>query len=349
MLCIRTVDRYLSCESKSKGIAKTIADASGDIILNRDLSGLPSLIDQFVEIQGISYIYITDETGEFLAHTFVPGVPEEIRTGYTGSTETVERRLPGIGDFAEVSSPILAGISGNMHVGMDMDLLSLRIQGVIGQQVCLITSIFGGGVFFAIWLRGLVAKPITQLLSAVRLAGGRADGDDRSEKLLGRDDEVGHLARLFLYFSHAKDPSGVERATGARPDPDMSGALSRGARLERFDGSMWSSSYARFCVQPACVLTWLRSWVTCRAKLGRLIERAGPLGLATRRSVTPARALGRDQSVASSSPSLRASTFARLGKSTIISVNSPTAVSTRISPPCSRTISFDRAKPSPVP
>ena len=99
VLCIRTVDSYLSreYEANSKGIAKTIADASVDIILNRDLSVLQSLIDQFVEIQGISYIYITDETGEFLAHTFVPGVPEEIRTGYTGSTETVERRLRGLG------------------------------------------------------------------------------------------------------------------------------------------------------------------------------------------------------------------------------------------------------------
>lgn len=155
------------------------------------------------------------------------GIPEEIRTGNTGSTETVERRLPGIGDFVEVSSPILAGISGNVHVGMDMGLLSLRIQGAIGQQVYLITSIFVGGIFVAIWLMGLAAKPIAQLLSyAVRLAGGQADGDDRRETLLARDDEVGHLARLFLYFSEAKDPNRIERATAARPDPDMSGALS---------------------------------------------------------------------------------------------------------------------------
>ena len=77
MLCIYTVDTQLSeeYESNAKGIAKTIADASVDIILNRDLSALQSLIDQFVEIQGISYIYITNDTGEYLAHTFVPGIP----------------------------------------------------------------------------------------------------------------------------------------------------------------------------------------------------------------------------------------------------------------------------------
>lgn len=228
VLCINTVDSYLSreYETNSKGIAKTIADASVDIILNRDLSVLQSLIDQFIEIQGISYIYITDESGEFLAHTFVPGIPEQIRTGYTGSNETVERRLPGMGDFVEVSSPILAGISGNVHVGMDMGLISLKIQGAIGQQVYLITSIFVGGVFAAIWLMGLSARPIADLLAyAVRLAGGRAEGDDAGRTLLARDDEVGHLARLFLYFSEAKDPNKVDRSTGIQPSHDMPGAL----------------------------------------------------------------------------------------------------------------------------
>ena len=39
---------------------------------------LQSLIDQFKEIQGIKYIYIVNEEGEILAHTFVPGIPKEI-------------------------------------------------------------------------------------------------------------------------------------------------------------------------------------------------------------------------------------------------------------------------------
>ena len=144
ILCIYTVDIHLSkeYESNSKGIAKTIADASVDIILNRDLSALQSLIDQFVEIQGISYIYITSESSEFLAHTFVPGIPEEIRNSDSFSTATIERSLPGMGDFVEVSSPILTGVAGSVHIGMDMGLIVLKIQRAIGQQVYL-TSLSG--------------------------------------------------------------------------------------------------------------------------------------------------------------------------------------------------------------
>ncbi|MYE13344.1 MAG: hybrid sensor histidine kinase/response regulator, partial [Gammaproteobacteria bacterium] len=112
ILCVYTVDTHLSEEyvSNSQDIAKTIADASVDILLNRDLSTLQSLIDQFVEIQGIRYIYVTNEAGEYLAHTFVPGIPEEILAGDPSNTETVDRNLPGMGDFVEVGSPILAGV-----------------------------------------------------------------------------------------------------------------------------------------------------------------------------------------------------------------------------------------------
>ena len=149
ILCVWTVDTHLSqeYESNSRDIAKTIADSSVDILLNRNLATLQSLIDQFVEIQGIEYIYIADETGEFLAHTFVPGIPEEILAGDTSNTGTVERSLPGMGDFVEVGSPILAGVAGTVHVGMDTGLIALKVQRAIGQQVYLFWVVFVvGGV-----------------------------------------------------------------------------------------------------------------------------------------------------------------------------------------------------------
>ena len=140
ILCIYTVDTQLSAEyeTNTQNIAKTIADSSAGILLNQNLATLQSLVDQFLEIQGIRYIYITSETGEFLAHTFVPGIPEEILQSDHASTEPVERSLPGMGDFIEVGSPILAGVAGTVHVGMDLDVVALKIQRAIGQQVYLI-------------------------------------------------------------------------------------------------------------------------------------------------------------------------------------------------------------------
>ncbi len=212
-VCIATVDSQLSEEyvSNSRGIAKTIADASVDIILNRDLSALQSLIDQFLEIQGINYIYIVNESGEFLAHTFVPGIPEEILASDPSNTETVERRLSGADSYVEVGSPILAGVAGTVHIGMDKSIITLKIQQAVGRQMYLISSIFVVGIFAAIWLINLAAKPIAALLNyAVQLAKEQKGEDASQSPLLNRNDEAGQLARLFLYFSKIVDPARIQ-------------------------------------------------------------------------------------------------------------------------------------------
>ncbi len=217
LLLIYTIDTHLSkeYEANSKGIAKTIADASVNILLNSNLTALQSLIDQFIEIQGVSYVYITSETGEILAHTFVPGIPEEITAGDVTSTATVERSLPGKGDFIEVASPILAGVAGTVHIGMDTGLIALKIQRAIGQQIYLICIIFVVGVFAAIWFVNFAAKPVDGLLAyAVGLAREQSADGAASRDLLSRNDEAGDLARLILHFSQSTDVRGTRPQSG---------------------------------------------------------------------------------------------------------------------------------------
>lgn len=204
ILCIYTVDTELSAEYEinAQNIAKTIADSSAGILLNQNLATLQSLVDQFLAVQGIRYIYITSETGEFLAHTFVPGIPEEILASEHSSTEPVERSLPGMGDFIEVGSPILAGVAGTVHVGMDLDVVALKIQRAIGQQVYLICVILVLGVLASIWFVNLAAKPLAELLAyAVDLARDGERDELAEREILARDDEAGHLARLFLHVA----------------------------------------------------------------------------------------------------------------------------------------------------
>ena len=216
VVSIYSVDLHLTSEyeENSRDIAKTIADASVDIILNRDLSSLQSLIDQFIEIQGISYIYIVNDTDEYLAHTFVPGIPEEILESERRVGETVTRNLAGMGDFVEVSSYILAGHVGSVHIGMDVSHVSLAIQQAIGNQIYLIAIIFFVGIFASIWFVSFAAKPINALLDyAVTLAKRESEegSSETDERVLTRNDEVGHLARLFQYFSTVSDPDKLEQ------------------------------------------------------------------------------------------------------------------------------------------
>lgn len=208
-LAVDTVEAHLSKEyvSNSRSIAKTIADSSVDILLNRDLATLQSLIDQFLGVQGIKYIYITNESGEYLAHTFVPGIPDEVLASDPNDTATINRDLPGIGACVEVGSPILAGVAGTVHVGMDRGLIALKISAAIGQQVWLIGTVFILGVGGAIWFVHLAAKPIGQALAyAVALANATASDAVDEPDVLERKDEAGDLARLFRFFGTGRDP-----------------------------------------------------------------------------------------------------------------------------------------------
>lgn len=221
-LCIYTVQTQLTqeYESNSRNIAKTIADASVDILLNRNLATLQSLIDQFVEIQGIRYVYITSDSGEFLAHTFVPGIPDVIFNSDPTATATVQRTLPGMGKFVEVGSPILAGFAGTVHVGMDQDVIGLKIQRAIGQQMYLISVLLVLGILASIWFVNLAARPLGDLLAlAVKVAKDERPDGEQDQRILDRDDEAGELARLFLHVAQRGDGSQEPPAAPADGEP----------------------------------------------------------------------------------------------------------------------------------
>lgn len=224
-LCVYTIDRQLSheYEANSRAIADTIAGASVDILLNRDLSTLQSLIDQFKEIQGIKYVYIADEAGDIVAHTFVPGIPTEIAAGRRVREGTVQRQLPGFGDFVEVSSPILTGLAGSVHVGMDKGLIALKIQTAIGRQVYLISIIFIVSIVASFLLVNLAANPLGRLRAyAMQLAAPDAPtalAPRDVQALLERNDEVGQLARLCRHLSRQPAPPSLAPTAPAGVTP----------------------------------------------------------------------------------------------------------------------------------
>ena len=85
---------------------------------------------------------------------------------------------------------------------MDLDIVALKIQRAIGQQVILISILLVVGVLASIWLVNLAAKPLGGLLAyAVELSDDRKEEKSSHDELLDRDDEVGDLARLFRHVS----------------------------------------------------------------------------------------------------------------------------------------------------
>jgi sensor histidine kinase regulating citrate/malate metabolism len=203
VIYVHTVDRQLTDYflNSSRAIARAIANSDSDLIVNQNYSALQSVIDQYVDIPGISYVFVVDGEGTIIAHTFVPGVPDEITADYKDGKDVYDRSLAGLGNFSEVTAPIIAGQAGRVHVGMDKGYFALQVQTAIGRVVYLLTIIFVISVLVTYGLMYQVSRPLHLLGSYAwhSLSGEKhsAPPPSRLKRLFGRIDEVGELGRLI--------------------------------------------------------------------------------------------------------------------------------------------------------
>src|SRR5215469_3941141 len=203
-LYVYTVDRQLTddFQKSSRAIARAIANSNIDLIVGQNYSALQSIIDQYVDIPGISYVFVVDQKGSIVAHTFVPGVPYEIAADYKDGKEIYDRTLAGLGNFSELTAPIVAGEAGSVHVGMDKGYIALQVQTAIGNAVYLLTIIFVASVLLSYGLMYQVSRPLDHLSnyawhslsSEKRVSPPHAS---QLKRLLERIDEVGELGRLI--------------------------------------------------------------------------------------------------------------------------------------------------------
>ncbi|NET59045.1 MAG: HAMP domain-containing protein, partial [Symploca sp. SIO2E6] len=191
--------KHLTEEFKTKGIAivNSIANSSVEILLNRDASTLQSIIDQFFDIKGVAYVYIIDEHGEIIAHTFVPAIPEEIlkHTYETGvQLEDIlinDLTIAEQGEFIDICAPILAGIAGYVHVGMDKGIIADHRNSAIGNQISVVLVIFLISVFIAHIRVNQISQPLNQLTEyAQKLAANNFNAQVKIQS----QDEIGLLA-----------------------------------------------------------------------------------------------------------------------------------------------------------
>jgi sensor histidine kinase regulating citrate/malate metabolism len=203
VIYVNTVDRQLTDDflSSSRAIARAIANSDSDLIVNQNYSALQSVIDQYVEIPGVSYVFVVDGEGTIIAHTFVPRVPDEILADYKDGKDAYDRKLAGLGSFSEITAGIIAGQAGRVHVGMDKDYFALQVQTAIGKEVYLLTIIFVVSVLVSYGLMYQVSRPLHLLGSYAwhSLSGEKhvMPPANQLKRLFERTDEVGELGRLI--------------------------------------------------------------------------------------------------------------------------------------------------------
>lgn len=194
--------------SKGKALINTMASSVQDTILNRDSSTVQSYIDQYRNVEGISFIIILDENNEIIAHTFYPKVPDE----YIRLAGNIKPQVREYKDYLTIreevlnerrelvlARPILNGLLGRIYVGMGIEKreteiispLFKRIMLVMG--ICTILMVVLVNIFL-----GYILRPIHEL---TKTASRYANGDSDIKRIpIYSDDAVGSLTETFYFM-----------------------------------------------------------------------------------------------------------------------------------------------------
>ena len=198
-LCISIVDAELTSQLRANTlvVARSVARSSVDILLNRDLAALQAMIEDFQGLEGIRYLYVADEHGGIIVHTFVPQIPPALLRLDLTQTGTFRRTAGSHGDITEVSVPILTGAAGSVHVGIDPDPIRLMMQQAVGRVVYLISALYILSILLMLYLFRRAAQPLNQLdrYMAQLLVSAGGPASLATQQLLERDDLSGQLAR----------------------------------------------------------------------------------------------------------------------------------------------------------
>jgi diguanylate cyclase (GGDEF)-like protein/PAS domain S-box-containing protein len=188
-------------ESKALALARSVAESDISTILSQDAGALQGRIDQYLGISAVSYVLVADENGNVLAHTFVPFIPERILR-MVGETPRVETREEHIlrdvmldGErYLHVSSPILSGLAGDVHIGMDYAVIDRNIHEAVVEQQVVMLILFGASLLLVFLFVVNISKPLRQL---TEYAGRVAVKDFGQVPEINSNDEVGQLAKAM--------------------------------------------------------------------------------------------------------------------------------------------------------
>ncbi len=190
-------------EGRAVALARSIADGNTETLLSQKAGAIQAAIDLHQEMGGLSYILVVDPQGEVIAHTFTPGVPEEVlqvvreapgKAHFGAGHDIRTLTLHGDREVIHVVQPVLSGKGGCVHIGLDKEPIRRAIgQAILRQQVLTL------GVFLAsVALALLFIRSITGPLRSLAVYAQRVAAHDFSASCEVRTgDEIGSLAEAM--------------------------------------------------------------------------------------------------------------------------------------------------------
>lgn len=187
-------------ESKALAIAESMSQSSAETFVNNQATRVQSLINKFLDVEGVAYAFATTEHGEVIAHTFVPAFPETFRTWlpqkfpqqqFGTKPQTANVELQDRGRFLHIAAPMLAGSAGSLHIGMSLGHINTLIWKAIARIQIITFGVFLVAVAVAYFWVNRIAHP---LMALSRYSRQLADHNFDADVDIRSTDEIGELA-----------------------------------------------------------------------------------------------------------------------------------------------------------
>lgn len=183
---------------RETSIARNVAQQGIDLVLTDNDLALSHLIGDTKEIEPeVVYIFITDQNGKVLAHTFKDGFPIDLLNANTLQQDQKENIVvlrAEDGMIYDIAYPLIEGKNGQVRVGMTDRHVREVIDKNISEIVVLMSVILIAAIIFAFVLADLITRPIAELRDAAHDIG---KGNLNTSIIVRSDDEIGQLAGSF--------------------------------------------------------------------------------------------------------------------------------------------------------
>ena len=185
-----------------KALSESIADSAAMALGQSDLSIFQDLINDYTNIDGVQYIFITNEKNELILDTFTPQPPrlilESIKESQSNTPLTIPER-----SAIQVNHPILYGSLGHVFIGMDTNIVMNHLKETLPRIFVAIPLIMG----LCLWLLYRVIQTITSPLNTLssftkdieryQFDLSKTNSTD-IKKIATIDDEIGTFTKNYL-------------------------------------------------------------------------------------------------------------------------------------------------------
>jgi PAS domain S-box-containing protein len=185
-------------QKRGVSLAKGIAANSINPILTEQYFELKMMLkDSMSSEDDIVYIFVLDNRGKVLVHTFEDGFPRELRdVNKADATQkySLQRITTEKGEIIDIAVPLLKGEVGSVHVGISGERIKEDVNSIVKSIIWLFIAVLILGAAMGNIMSRVITRRISDLTKAAR-AVGRGNLDLKVP--VTSNDEIGQLGTTF--------------------------------------------------------------------------------------------------------------------------------------------------------